>query len=180
MCHKRQLRRAALMLLLAAASIPAALQGNQARADSDTASVAVTVTVVGALTLTFIDNAINLSGAPGDTSEDLDTVSFTVTTNNATGYNITVDPDVDVLAGAAPAGGSIPVTNLAVRDQSAGSTTPDYVNLTLDALTIHNQATPSAVAGDAITNDYRILIPAGTAPNTYTGTLTYVATDNGP
>jgi large repetitive protein len=169
----------ALALLAVGVSALAVLPGRQAHADTtDTGPVTATVTVVAVLTLTFTDDQIELSGAAGETPELLGAVSMTVTTNNPTGYSITVDPNSASLVGTGTAG-TIAVTNIEVRDPTVA--TPAYVALTdAGAVTIHNQATPSTLAGDVIPNDYRVTIPAGTVPDYYTGAITYVATAHGP
>ena len=166
-------RLAAFTALAAGASVLTALPAARAQADT----VGATVTVTAALTLA-LTGSVSLTGAPGDTPVQVGAVQLVVTTNNLTGYNVTVTPDAIDLVGAPS--GTIPFNSLQVLNTAiVGSTTLDYTSLTFPTpLTIHNQATPSAPTGDAFANNYRITIPAGAAPGAYTGTITYLATAN--
>ena len=166
-------RLAALTALAASASVLSALPATPAHAEP----VNATVTVTAALSV-VLTGAVNLTGAPGETPIHANAVQVVVTSNNPTGYNITVTPTAVSLVGAPS--GTIPFNDLEVLNTAAvGSTTLDYTNLTQPTpLTIHNQAIPSAVAGDTIANNYRITIPPGTAPGAYTGVITYLITAN--
>jgi hypothetical protein len=176
--HQRSRRLVMVMLLTVMGPIPGVLPLTAAAADPvDTGTVTATITVDEGITIAFADGAITLTGSPGETVEDLGAVSMTVTTNNATGYNVAVDPDTDTFPGAT-SGGAIVVTDLQVRDTSATSVAGAYVNLLTTALVINNKTTVSAPAGDVINNDYRLTITGDTAADVYTGTITYIATIN--
>ena len=169
-------RRLASLTVLAAAGASALTALPSAPARAETATVTATVTVTAGLILS-VTGAISLTGAPGDTPVQAPAVTAVVTTNNPTGYNITVVPTAATLTGPVP--NTIPSTDLEIQSTAAGSTVPTYTKLTFPApLTIHNQVTPSAPAGDSIPNNYRILIPLGTVVGAYTGTITYVALPN--
>ena len=166
-------RLAALTALAAGASVLTALPATRAQADT----VGATVTVTAALTLA-LTGAVSLTGAPGDTPVQVDAVQLVVTTNNLTGYNVTVTPDAATSSGHRPGRCPSTASRCSITPSSAAPPST-YTSLTFPSpLTIHNQATPSAPAGDTFANNYRITIPAGAAPGTYTGTITYLATAN--
>ena len=81
---------------------------------------------------------------------------MTVTTNSAGGYVVTMETAASVLNGTAGNTETIPIEMLKVRKsgttvfQSLAAETP---------LVMHDQDTPSAVDGDAVSNDFQIEIP---------------------
>jgi hypothetical protein len=139
-----------------------------------TAAAAVTVDVLSGITITLTVDSFTLTGAPGVTAEDLAAVHMTVFTNNVNGYTVSVQPSTNYLAGPGPTpsvSASIPADALQVMG-TAGS----YVHLNSAApVVVHQQTAGSDPAGDALTNDYQMLIPAVPA-GAYTGTIDYVAT----
>jgi hypothetical protein len=127
------------------------------------------VNVGAGITLVLTNNSFTLTGVPGVLAEQVDAVRLTVFTNNAAGYSVTVMPTAPDLIG--PAGATIPADNLMVRE-GVGA----YASLNpATPVTVHNQTAPSNATGDALANDYQMLIPAVPA-GAYTGTLDYIAT----
>jgi uncharacterized repeat protein (TIGR01451 family) len=112
-----------------------------------------------------------LAGPPGGSAQQPAAVTMTVSTNNPTGYSVTVQPSAPTLAGPAAA---IPVGDLYVR--GTGQTTYHPLSGTTPTL-IHRQTGPTCPDGDPISTDYQINIP-DIAPGTYTTTLTYITTVN--
>jgi hypothetical protein len=121
--------------------------------------------------MTGLTSAFTLSGAPGDTVTSTGAVSFNVRTNNISGYTVTVQAATATLV-AATLGNtdSIPISALRVRE---GTNT--FVALSnTSSVTVHDQDTESAELGDALTNDYRVVIPFVNS-DTYTVTINYIA-----
>lgn len=133
------------------------------------------VDVSTAIALTGLTPSFTLAGLPGDTPTVNGAVTMTVMSNNATGYNVTVQAAGPNLTDVA--GDNIPVTDLQVNNGFAGGTSGWVPLSSTAAVQVFSQATPSGNSGDNIVNDYRLTIP--TVPNgTYTGTLDYVASTN--
>ncbi|MEV7005357.1 hypothetical protein [Streptosporangium sp. NPDC051022] len=165
-----------MSLALAGATV-AALPGQvpQARADSDTGSTVANVQVGLSITLSDLTAAFTLAGNPGQTvaSGTGLPVTMRVTTNNFAGYSVTVQPQAANLVGAI-AGNTdvVPVTLLQVRGPAQvaftalSSATP---------LEVARKTAASDPAGDLISNDFQITVPF-VRPDTYSGTLNYVAT----
>lgn len=173
--RRRPLRRslaltAASGLLVVAAQLPAAA----APGDESTDSVIANVGVTSAISLTGLTPAFTLNGLPGATIEGLNAVGYTVTTNNVGGYTVTVQADSPTLDPTVNQGNNdtIPIENLQVRAADTGA----YTALSdTNALTLRDQDSRSAAGGDDYTDDYQVDIPF-VADDTYTATLTYVAT----
>ena len=160
----------------AAALLLASVAGTAYAAPGDTSNDTTTanVEVTGAITLSALTPTFTLVGLPGATVIGAAAVSMLVETNNIAGYAVTVQSTTDTLDPADPVGNtdSIPIGALSVKESTATSYTP--VSDTA-AVTVHSQATRSAVGGDAIVNDYKVVIPFVNA-DTYSTTLNYVAT----
>ncbi len=168
------MQRAAVAVVCTAVSVAAATvpgSGVASAADA-TDSTTANVVVGGVITLTALSNSFTLSGNPGQTVTTATPVTMTVTTNNATGYSVTVEPASPDLTGALPGNtDTIPTTLLQVRETGGGAFTA------LDPTTptqVFTSNTPSAADGDTISNDYQITIPF-VQPDTYSGTLNYIA-----
>ena len=127
------------------------------------------------IALTGLTPSFTLAGLPGDTPIDFGAVTMNVMTNNATGYNVTVQSLSPNLSNSGP--NNIPVTDLQVDDGYSGGTAGWLPLSSTAPVQVFNQATPSSDTGDTITNDYRMTIPAVPA-GTYSGTLNYVASTN--
>lgn len=139
-----------------------------------TQSTTANVVVGSSITLTGLVESFALTGNPGETvTNAVPPVTFTVATNNNEGYAVTVEPQTATLNPATPGNTStIPIGNLQVREAGTTAFTP----LTFGTpVQVHTQATPSAEAGDTLTNDYQITIPF-VIPDTYSAVLDYVAT----
>jgi hypothetical protein len=167
-----RLGAAALAVGIATAlpAVPALAAPNPSSIGTTTANVDVS----SGIALTNLTPSFTLAGLPGDTPTDDGAVTMNVMTNNATGYNVTVQAADPNLSDNSV---NIPVTDLQVDDSYSGGT-PGWVPLSsTTAVQVFRQSTPSSDSGDTITNDYRITIP--TVPDgTYSGTLDYVASTN--
>jgi len=163
------LTTAALAALVGAGALPA----SAAPGDVSRATTVVNVGVSSAINLTGLTPSFALNGLPGTTVAHSNVVEMTVATNNATGYAVTVQAERDTLdPSRAGNPDSIPIAALHVRE--ANTTAYTSVNNTTP-VTVHTQATRSAVGGDAIRNDYSVDIPF-VNDDTYSVTLDYVAT----
>jgi hypothetical protein len=131
------------------------------------------VAVSSSITLSNLTSSFTLTGVPTATASQTGAVSMLVTTNNLLGYTVTVEAAGAVLAGASAGNtDSFPVNLLKVRE-TGGAT---YTSVSNTApVTVHTQATPSAGAGDTLSNDYQVTIPA-VRPDTYSVALNYTAT----
>lgn len=173
--HKRPL---ILGSLVAAASLgllafPALAQA----VPGPTGSTQANVVVASAISLTGLTDAFTLTGVPGDsvstgTLGQSDDVSMLVTTNNATGYSVTVTSATSTLVGSITGAGaeSIPIGALKVTSSPASSASLDSVA----PVTVHSQGGRSAAGGDTITNHFSLTIPF-VQSDTYSATLNYVA-----
>lgn len=137
------------------------------------------VEVASSIVLSALTPSFLLSGIPGSTPEGLGAVTFNVETNNTAGYAVTVQGMSATMAGTGANGNTqtIPIGALSVKE-SAGAvnaTNAVYKAVTTGAQQVHTQATKSAVGGDVLSNDYKVVIPFVNS-DTYTATLDYVAT----
>jgi hypothetical protein len=141
--------------------------------DTDTHSTDAHVGVTSAIALTGLTTEFTLTGLPGATVTGLGAVTFTVTTNNIGGYAVSVLSETEAMVAATPGNTNvIPIGSLGVRE----SGTDDYSGLDDTApTTVHSQDTRSDVDGDALSNDYRLVVPF-VNEDTYTATLDYLAT----
>jgi hypothetical protein len=145
-----------------------------ARADTDSGTTTANVTVSTAISLTGLTDSFTLSGAPGDTPTTGGTpVTMTVTTNNFAGYSVTVEPAAATLDPAIAGNtDTIGTDLLQVRGSAQAGA---YTALTPGTpLEVARKTSASAEAGDTVNNDYRLTIPF-VRPDTYSGTLNYVA-----
>ena len=124
------------------------------------------------ITLTGLTPTFALTGLPNSTVSKDGATIMTVTTNSVGGYKVTVQAANSTMSGTAGNADSIPIERLGVREsgttlfQALSATTPQ---------TVHQQNSPSAPGGDAISNDYQIQIPF-VASDTYSATLDYIVT----
>jgi len=147
---------------------------NAVPGQTSTETTTANVIVGSSITLTGLVSSFSLTGNPGVTvSTTTPAVTMTVTTNNNEGYAVTVQPQTATMNPATVGNtNSIPIGDLTVRE--AG--TIPYSPLTFGTpVQVHTQSTPSAEAGDTITNDFQITIPF-VIPDTYSAVLDYVAT----
>ena len=138
-----------------------------------TALPCVTTTPVAARTITLADltPSFTLTGLPNTTVSSNGTVTMTVTTNSASGYLVSVQPRTDTLTGAVPGNNeTIPIGQLGVRESGTDTFRPLSDQ---EPLTVHDQDTPSAPGGDAISNDYQVQIPF-VPSDTYSAELDYI------
>jgi hypothetical protein len=131
--------------------------------------------VASSITLSGLTSSFTLSGAPGATPSTNSAVSMNVTTNNRTGYNVTVQSASATMAATTTGNtDSVPIADLKARETGQ----PTFTSLSnVTANTVHNQATKSASSGDTITNDYQLVVPFVNS-DTYTATLNYTASTN--
>ena len=133
------LASAAVLAAVAAPATPA-----QAQTDGTTT---VTVAVAQVLTLTDLTAAVTLSGEPGETVLVTDAVSMTVSTNNLSGYTVTVVPNAaELTAESAGNTDTIPFSAVEVENATGGFESLDPTT----PVTVHTQATPSDEGGDTI------------------------------
>ncbi|WP_326556718.1 DUF7927 domain-containing protein [Micromonospora sp. NBC_01796] len=147
--------------------------GNNCPEDgTDPLCVTDTTVVEQSITLTDLPATVAIAGLSGDVARKDDAVSMTVITNSPTGYLVTVQALAPELTPALPANpDTIPIENLRVRENGAGPFLPLSDET---ALVLYRQSTPSAPGGDAISNDYEVLIPEVVADE-YSVTLEYIA-----
>jgi hypothetical protein len=156
------------LLLVAGGLATAAVGASAATTGSTTASVAVNSTI----TLSGLTSAFTITGDPSTTVAKTGAVSGTVTTNNSTGYNVSVKAASATMAGATTGNtDTIPIANLGVKD-SGGSTYAALSSSTANVVKV--KSSKSASAGDAFTDDYQIQIPFVNS-DTYSATLNYTA-----
>jgi len=147
--------------------------GAPAIAASDTGSTTVGVEVGSSITVSGLTPSFTLTGNPGDVATTVTPVSMTITTNNFAGYTVTVEPATATLTGAIAGNtDTIPASDLEVADSVVGTFAPLIFGT---PVTVFTQATASAPTGDAVAENYRLTIPF-VRPDTYTGTLNYIAT----
>jgi len=154
------------------AAVAAQLPASAAPGDVSPASTTANVGVSSSISLQGLTSSFNLNGLPGDTVTGDGAVSYTVQTNNVGGYTVGVTADKDALLPAGTSTDNIPIENLQVRPAGQGSFT---ALSSTNAVTLRNQGTRSAAAGDRYSDDYRIDIPF-VADDVYSVTLNYVAT----
>ena len=150
-------------------------QVTAAQADTDTDTTIANVEVGLGITLTDLTPTFTLSGLPGATVTDANAVTMRVTTNNFAGYTVTVQPaSVNLTPSIGANTDVIPMTLLEVSGPvQAGAYVPlDPAN----PVEVARKTTRSADEGDVITNGYQIDPIPFVRPDTYSGTLTYVAT----
>jgi hypothetical protein len=163
-------------IALAAGSVALLPTGQALAATSPGTSIA-SVDVGSAIAITALTPGFTLTGVPGDTPAAIGAVTMDVFSNNATGYNVTVQPAAADLVGTGANADVIPVADLSVEETTGGAYAP--LSATVPTL-VYTQATPSIAApGDALSNDYEFNtgIPDVT-DDTYSVTLDYVATTN--
>lgn len=156
----------------AAAVLAVGLAGT-ASADTDTGSTNGHVEVSSSIVLSGLTPDFTLTGIPGATVEGVGAVTFNVQTNNLAGYAVTVQSRTATMVAAATGNtDSIPIGALSVRE--TGTTPYTAMTATAPGATVHTQATRSAQGGDALSNDYQVVIPFVNT-DTYSATLDYVA-----
>ena len=150
----------------------ASVSASAAPGDTSTDSVVANVNVNSVITLNLDQSNFDLNGTPGSTVSGDGSVTGLVTTNNAAGYSVGVQAAAATLQ---PTLGTntdtIPIANLQVAN-ALGAFTP--LSNTAPVIT-HTQATRSALAGDAFSDDYKVNIPDVNS-DTYSVTLNYTAT----
>jgi hypothetical protein len=158
----------------ASAAAVAATAGFASAAPGDTAtdSTDAHVAVNSSIALTALSDSFTLTGIPGATVAQNGAVTFTVETNNLAGYAVTVQSRTATMPGTGGNLDAIPIGALSVRE--TGTTLFKAMSAASTAQ-VHTQPTRSAEGGDALSNDYQVVIPFVNT-DTYTATLDYVAT----
>jgi hypothetical protein len=157
------------------AALAGVMSGTAAAApgDTSTGTTNANVEVSSVIALTALTPDFRLTGLPGATVTGAGAVTFTVETNNLAGYAVTVQSQTPTMTAGTPGNtDSIPIGALSVRETG---TTPFTSVSGTGAVTVHTQATRSAQAGDALSNDYEVVIPF-VNEDTYSATLDYIAT----
>ena len=181
--HTRSTRtRFAARALVSSATVAAfvGLASVPAFADTDpvaaTESTDASVVVTEGITLDAVGD-FSLTGLPGQTVTTA--VPYRVTTNAEAGYTVTVEAQAEFLEADPATDEDIEIDDLTVNTTATPLVYASVPGAAANApRTLHTQEDRSAANGDALTNNYRILIPA-VAADTYTVTLDYVATING-
>ncbi|MFE3640301.1 hypothetical protein ACFXOM_04670 [Streptomyces sp. NPDC059169] len=159
------------VLLAAGGLTAAAADGPAALADQVSDTTQANVAVASAISLTGLTPSFTLSGLPNTTATQNAAVSYTVTSNNAAGYTISVRANDSALQ---PQGADnpdvIPVGNLELRPNPQILWRP----VTTSDQVIRNVDSPSAGGGDTYATDYRVHIP-NVRSDTYSVNLTYTA-----
>ncbi len=171
--------RLVLRGLIGASAIAALAVGmaGTASAATDTDSTDAHVEVTSSIVLSALTPDFTLSGIPGSIPELLRAVTYNVETNNLAGYAVTVQSRTAQMAGTGGNTETIAIGALSVKESAgaANATNAAYKAVTTGAQQVHTQATKSAVGGDVLSNDYKVVIPFVNS-DTYTATLDYVAT----
>ncbi|HYQ62516.1 hypothetical protein [Actinophytocola sp.] len=159
----------------AVAALAGAMSGTAAAApgETDTGTTTANVAVNSAIALTGATPSFTLTGLPGATVTTNGAVTFNVETNNLAGYAVTVQSQTTTMTpGVAGNTDSIPIGALSVRETDGTAFIPvsGTAPVTVDA-----KDTRSAQGGDALSNDYEIVIPF-VNEDTYSATLDYIAT----
>ncbi|MFJ6197286.1 beta strand repeat-containing protein [Micromonospora sp. NPDC092111] len=124
------------------------------------------------ITLSSLTSGFTLTGPVQTTASLPEAVTMTVTTNSPTGYLVSVQALASELTPALSGNpDTIPIGNLLVRETGTDTFQPLSDEF---GVTVHRQSGPSAAGGDAISNDYEVLIPNVVADE-YSATLEYVA-----
>jgi hypothetical protein len=89
--------------------VAAVLPAGQAAAATSPGTTTANVAVGSAITLSNLTTAFTLSGNPGQTITRLGAVTMNVETNNATGYNVTVEAAAPALVGTGTNDDTIPM-----------------------------------------------------------------------
>jgi hypothetical protein len=180
--ERRRLPAAARLGTLAvgvalAAGSAALLPAGQALAAASPGTTIASVAVGSGIAITALTTAFTLTGVPGDTPAAVGAVTMDVFSNNATGYNVTVQAAAADLVGTGANADVIPVADLSVEETTGGAYAP--LSATVPTL-VYTQATPSVAApGDVLSNDYEFNTPIpDVIDDTYSVTLDYVATTN--
>jgi hypothetical protein len=150
-----------------------AISAGSASADDDMNTTA-NAEVLSGITLTALTPSFTLTGTPGATVGTPTPVTYTVETNNSTGYTVTVQSATATMTPAISGNtDSIPIGVLTVRESGAGAFSP-VTAIGGTAVVVHAQAIRSVDAGDNLSTDFRMRIPTVRA-DTYSATLNYLA-----
>jgi len=181
--RKHHGRRALTLGVAASAAIALFIGGVGATASADSTgssnaivTVASEITLVTPLSFTLAGTGV-LSGSHALATP----VGFAVTTNNPTGYKVTVHSTPTVMAGTGLNTDTIPVANLGVKPILLGTANAGFTSVptgVATALTVFTKGTESSDPSDTLAIDYSLLVPV-VHPDTYTVALDYVATTLG-
>lgn len=131
---------------------------------SGSGSVSASLTIPTTFTFSVTTSAITFTGTPGGAS-NAPTVAYQVTTNDAAGYSVSVQPGSNLVGQAQPSN-SIPVSDIAVwgpAQHQPGSANPQPspvgpyypVDLsTAKAITTESSTTASGTGGNGATSNY--------------------------
>jgi len=149
--------------------------GSTCLADSADNSGCVTFTSIAprSITLSSLTPSFTLTGLPGSTVEKDGAVGMAVTTNSTGGYGVTVRSRKEALT-APGTSDTIPIERLSVRSPELNR----FVQMTGPSkapVTVHTSTGPTSSEGDAISDDYQVVIP-DVDSGTYSTELEYIAT----
>ena len=156
-------RRTAAITVLAAGlgaglAAPAFASGNP---------VDVTATVNQSITMSGPPASLHLAGDPG--TEASGGVSYTITTNDAAGYTVTVTPSATWLAN-----GAAHIDNSSMGYIRNGSGLTSFSGSS--PLTAASKNVVSGASGDTYNDTFKLAIPGNATSGTYAETFTYLAT----
>jgi hypothetical protein len=129
--------------------------------------VNVSAQVNSTISVAGLTGSIALAGNPGSTATNANAEQYTVTTNNAAGYSVSVTPQANTLAGPGN-----PISNTALSVNGGAFQVP------AQPLTVHSKNTPSAMNGDNLTDSWALNIPQGQAAGSYQGSFNYIVVAN--
>ncbi len=131
--------------------------------------VGITANVGQTISMSGPPAALALNGNPGTTATG--SVNYSVTSNDAAGYSITVSPGATALANS-QAGASIPNSAMSYIPDNHSSMQFQGAN----ALTVINKNTVSGAGGDSYNDQFSLAIPGNAVSGAYAETFTYLAT----
>jgi hypothetical protein len=162
---------------IAAAAAPPALAGTSCSGScTGGGTVGVTVTVPSSLQFALSTSAVTLTEAtaPNYTSPDY---TYTVTTNDPAGYGVAVE-GTDFTGTLGVAGDTIPVKDLAQDYSSTGGAPFTAVSFNENGSPVTVGQNSTATGGDTWTAYLDLAMPGSQVPDSYSTTITYVASGN--
>jgi hypothetical protein len=162
--------------LAAVAAVSAAVLGTGATAafasgPSGGGPVSVSATVPSSITLTGLSSSISFGSIiPGQANTATAAEAYQVSTNDQTGYTLTIQPGASSLTGI---GGSIPDSMLSVAETS-GNGHGGYFSGG-GSVTVDN---PNTAVNRSYSEDWTLNVPGNQAPGSYSESFQYLALGN--
>ncbi|MFC4589263.1 fibronectin type III domain-containing protein [Sphaerisporangium corydalis] len=127
------------------------------------------IVIAQSITLGVLTDGFTLTGVPDTTVRRDGVVTLTVASNAPGGYNVMLRAVSPVLTTPLDTA-TIPIANLKVRETGTSTFQPLS---SITSIPIHSQSEPSALEGDALSNDYEVDIPF-VPSGRYSGILEYI------